>query len=439
MRHSAKRRAAGRSQPTRLTLEALESRTLLSADFGSYGPERSVVLEVQGDPAGDHRQEAFIDSASYEAWRREEFTWIEIESGSAVNSRLPEREPSIEVYSTSWVVFESHTSSSTAPVASAAMTAMPKPTTYPEKLLAGGPAYSVTASGGPSQMSPVYMHTTSGSYLPPSIVPATTANLVDAKAQLDANRSTVHNAAGRASAGAEPSERLVTATAQRVASRDNADVRVRSASESIKVHAQDDANHDDDAGGFVELNASGDAKASDDGSSLAGARRAAIDAALSELSRMRDGAGEHGRRVAGKTQRDKLSLQAAVQEQQDAQTTEDAAAGMILLRPDGDAEIRLAAGCLASNRPVLEAMIGAYRAMDFGSDEAPAPAPAAPINPPSKPGVEEIDAAMSQREQEAAGRAAKVTGAALAAGAMTLAVRHELLAERKKRRAAAPR
>jgi hypothetical protein len=282
------------------------------------------------------------------------------------------------------------------------------------------------------------MHTTSGSYLPPSIVPATTANLVDAKAQLDASRSTVHNASGPASAVEESSERIVTATAQRVASRDNADVRVRSASESIKVHAQDDANHDD-AGGFVELNASGDAKASDDGSSLAGARRAAIDAALSELSRMRDGAGEHGRRVAGKTQRDKLSLQAAVQEQQDAQTTEDAAAGMILLRPDGDAEFRLAAGCLASNRPVIEAMIGAYRAMDFGSDEAPAPAPAAPINPPSKPGVEEIDAAMSQREQEAAGRAAKVTGAALAAGAMTLAVRHELLAERKKRRAAAPR
>jgi hypothetical protein len=438
MGHVAKRKTSGHSLSTRLTLEPLESRALLSANLG-YGPDRDVGFGFQSEPGGGHHSDAFIGSATYEPPHREQYAWNEIDREPSMDVRSAEHEPRIESYSIIWIISESQPSPQS-PGAPAALSAGPKPNSYSEKIIAGGPLYGGSGSEVLSPISAFYVHTTPVSYLTPTYLPVTTANLVDAKAQLDASRSTASSATSRVAAAEESCKAFETSPAQRATSRDSVNP-MASAGNAISNDRTADQSGADKDGDFVELDGPDDASESKNASSFAEARRAAIDAALGELSRMRDGVGQpQGQRLANRNlHRGKPSNQPASQEQPNAQSAEDPTAGMVLLRADGDAEIVLAAGRALRPRPAIEAMIGVYRAIDLGADESSV-APAAPISQPPKVGVEEIDAAMSRVEREPVGhRSAKAAGAALAAGAITLAVRHEVLSERKKRHAKTPR
>jgi hypothetical protein len=267
-------------------------------------------------------------------------------------------------------------------------------------------------------------------------------NLADAKAQLDASRTTMSSTSARASSADVSSRSLETAFAKRSASLDATEVKGTSTNVASVNDASQPAKKAESETSLVEINESTESRPVNSMMSSIEARRAAVDAALRELSRLREGVGHrHGRGIARKSQHlGKHSDQAIVDQPKRQQTKQDFVAGMILLRADGDAEFARSADRLPHGQPTIEAVIGAYRALDFGTDDAPAPMPAAPVPSMPKLGLEDLDAALSQRAQEAGDRTStRVAGAALAAGAITMAVRHEVLSERKKRRLKSPR
>jgi hypothetical protein len=435
MAHVARCKAA-----KRLQLEQLESRLLLSADFPDYRPEMSVHPEHEGPSGGSPSAVPFAESQFAPPRRTEYSPWSFPGEYDSRLSSLSYHSP-MNSQDTSYVD-ENRISQALAPDSPAKQSfTAPSPITVTTVVMIVTQQSKQSIYGPPAPtLSNSYL--AASSYFRSAFQPATTANLADAKAQLDASRTSVSASTSRTSLE-KSSTALDTAFAKYSNPRVAADVQKTPAGiDREKDDALPAAKRDADGdGGLAERGTTSEAQSTQNSMS-ADARRAAVDAALRELSRMRDrGNMSAPFNKSGKLQHRNKRTDKAAADQEDAKpVAQDFAAGMVLLRAEADVEIAISADRLPQARPAIKAMIGAYRALDLGTDQAPAQPPALPAAQTPTVGQDALSGGAQEREvKPGRGATSRIAGAARAAGAVTLAVRHEFFSDRKKRRLQPPR
>jgi hypothetical protein len=191
---------------------------------------------------------------------------------------------------------------------------------------------------------------------------------------------------------------------------------------------------DSNEGGFAKLvdreSLAEDAKAGASRDS----RRSAIDAALTQLTHMRQRYDRpRDRPAANESKPQEHSKAESGGAQAEAAVASDKVADMVLIQVDGS-HVSSFVGSDSANRPAIEAMVGAFRALDFGNETSTTVAPVvAPLSETPIHSPEKLDGAVSKEDAPPNERQSKsIGGAALAAGALTLAVGRDLHQRRRR-------
>jgi hypothetical protein len=209
------------------------------------------------------------------------------------------------------------------------------------------------------------------------------------------------------------------------------------ASASAKLAPADESmgrTSDSGEGGFAKL-ADRESLADD---AKAGAsrdlRRSAIDAALTQLTRMRQRYDRQRDRLAATESKSQEHPKAEPSgAQAEATVAPDDVAGMVLIQVDGS-HVSSFVGDDSAKRPAIEAMVGVFRALDFGTEsETPVAPVVEPLSDTPIPSTGRRNTAVSKEEAPPDDRRSNsIGGAALAAGALTLAVGHDLYQRRRR-------